>query len=143
MAYLHTIKSHLGYIFDGIENGGIFNGHFEQLKAMTWRRGIVVSSPLATEEIGAMCREIESLQGIGSFFFKKYRRLVYIMALWYIFDHLVYFLVIWYIFFVIWYIFLSYIFPVWQVVPRKIWQPPMSHELKFEQMLLFYRMDTT
>jgi hypothetical protein len=30
-----------------------------------WRRGLVVSSPSATEETGAMGREIESRQGIG------------------------------------------------------------------------------
>jgi hypothetical protein len=32
---------------------------------MLWRRGLVVTSPPATEEIGAMGREIESRQGIG------------------------------------------------------------------------------
>jgi hypothetical protein len=31
-----------------------------------WRRGLVVSSPPATEETGAMGREIESRQGKGS-----------------------------------------------------------------------------
>jgi hypothetical protein len=30
-----------------------------------WRRGLVVSSPHATEETGAMGREIESSQGVG------------------------------------------------------------------------------
>jgi hypothetical protein len=32
---------------------------------MPWRRGHVVSSPPATEETGAMGREIESRQGAG------------------------------------------------------------------------------
>jgi hypothetical protein len=31
----------------------------------SWRRGLRVSSPPATEEIGAMGPEIESRQGIG------------------------------------------------------------------------------
>jgi hypothetical protein len=30
-----------------------------------WRRGLVVSTPPATEETGTMGREIESRQGIG------------------------------------------------------------------------------
>jgi hypothetical protein len=38
------------------------NVHF---LSMTWRLGLVVSSPPATEETGAMGREIESRQGIG------------------------------------------------------------------------------
>jgi hypothetical protein len=37
---------------------------------MPWRRGLVVSSPPATEETGAMGREIESRQGIGWKLFK-------------------------------------------------------------------------
>jgi hypothetical protein len=32
---------------------------------MPWRRGLVVSSPPATEETGAMGRGVESRQGIG------------------------------------------------------------------------------
>jgi hypothetical protein len=40
--------------------------HSKELRGMPWRRGLVVSSPPATEEIGAMGREIESRQG-GSF----------------------------------------------------------------------------
>jgi hypothetical protein len=33
---------------------------------MAWRRGLVISSPPATEETGAMGSEIESRQGIHS-----------------------------------------------------------------------------
>jgi hypothetical protein len=42
-------------------------------KSMTspWRRGLVVSSLPATEEIGAMGREIEARHGIGRRLFKK------------------------------------------------------------------------
>jgi hypothetical protein len=32
---------------------------------LPWRRGLVISSPPATEETGAVGREIESLHGIG------------------------------------------------------------------------------
>jgi hypothetical protein len=49
--------------------GSIFELRFseyqnKQLK-VTWRRGLVVQSPLATVEIGAMGRGIESRRGIG------------------------------------------------------------------------------
>jgi hypothetical protein len=37
-----------------------------------WRRGLVVTSPPTTEEIGSMGREIESHRGIGEAFYKKY-----------------------------------------------------------------------
>jgi hypothetical protein len=33
-------------------------------KALPWRRGLVVSSPPATEETGDMGREVDSRQGI-------------------------------------------------------------------------------
>jgi hypothetical protein len=36
-----------------------------QLLDMPWRRGLAVSSPSATEETGAIGREIESRKGIG------------------------------------------------------------------------------
>jgi hypothetical protein len=32
-----------------------------------WRRGLVVSSPISTEDIGANGHEIKSSQGIGLF----------------------------------------------------------------------------
>jgi hypothetical protein len=35
------------------------------IQRLPWLRGLVVSSPAATEETGAMGREVESLQGIG------------------------------------------------------------------------------
>jgi hypothetical protein len=41
------------------------NSCSRRLKTLAWRRGLVVSSPPATEETGAMGREIESRQGIG------------------------------------------------------------------------------
>jgi hypothetical protein len=39
--------------------------HEKSSPKLPWRRGVVLTSPPATEEIGAMGREIESLQGIG------------------------------------------------------------------------------
>jgi hypothetical protein len=42
---------------------------------LPWRRGLVVSSPLAIEETGAMCRrEIESRQGIRVIVFNNTER---------------------------------------------------------------------
>jgi hypothetical protein len=38
---------------------------------LPWRSGLVVLSPPATEETGAMGREIESRQGIGWKFLEK------------------------------------------------------------------------
>jgi hypothetical protein len=38
---------------------------------MPWWRGLVVSSPYATDETGAMGREIESRQGIGGLLKKE------------------------------------------------------------------------
>jgi hypothetical protein len=35
------------------------------MEIAAWRRGLVVSSPPAIEEIGAMGREFESRQGMG------------------------------------------------------------------------------
>jgi hypothetical protein len=37
----------------------------QEINLWHWRRGLVVSSPFATQETGAMGREIESRQGIG------------------------------------------------------------------------------
>jgi hypothetical protein len=38
-----------------------------QLLDMPWRRGLAVSSPSATEETGAIGREIESRKGVENF----------------------------------------------------------------------------
>jgi hypothetical protein len=38
---------------------------------MPWRRALMVSSPSATEEIGAMGREMESCQGIYLYVWSK------------------------------------------------------------------------
>jgi hypothetical protein len=43
---------------------------------MLWRRGLVATSPPATEEIGDVGREIESRQGTG------YQLQKYALALW-------------------------------------------------------------
>jgi hypothetical protein len=44
----------------------------KQKQSYPWRRGLVVLSPPATKETGAMGREIESLQGMGVAFKKVF-----------------------------------------------------------------------
>jgi hypothetical protein len=49
-----------------VDRKAIFMLKEKEIKNVPWRRGLVVSSPPATEKTGAMDREIESCLG-GSF----------------------------------------------------------------------------
>jgi hypothetical protein len=66
MSFTYKITSFIKCIYVCIHNAIDVYGHVNyKTQKMPWRRGLVVSSPQATEETGAMGRAIESRQGIG------------------------------------------------------------------------------